>query len=301
MCVTRLSQVALVGPAAPVATCRGRAHRAAERHRGRCMGTRRRLDAELVRRGLARSREQAAGLVTARRVLVAGQAAAKPATQVAPEDPITVTEPAGPQYASRGGWKLAGALVAFPGLHVAGRRCLDAGASTGGFTDVLLRNGAAHVTAVDVGYGQLAWALRSDERVTVLDRVNVRQLQPQQVAPAPDLVTADLSFISLSLVLPALVRCATPDADFVLLVKPQFEVGKGRVGAGGVVREPGLRAQAVDSVAAAASGLGLGVAGLAASPLPGPAGNVEYFLWLRRGAPPLDAAELRRVIAEGPQ
>src|SRR5262244_3689949 len=253
------------------------------------MGTRRRLDAELVRRGLARSREQAASLVTARRVLVAGQAAAKPATQVAPGDPITIAEAAGPEYASRGGAKLAGALAAFPGLLVAGRRCLDAGASTGGFTDVLLRSGAAHVIAADVGYGQLAWALRTDERVTVLDRVNVRELRPEQVAPAPDLVTADLSFISLALVLPALVRCAAPDADFVLLVKPQFEVGKGRVGTGGVVREPGLREQAVSSVAGAASGLGLGVAGLAASPLPGPAGNVEYFLWLRRGAPPLDA------------
>ena len=266
------------------------------------MGTRRRLDAELVRRGLARSREQAAGLVADGRVLVAGQAAGKPATQVAAGDPILVTG-AGqePQYASRGGAKLAGALVAFPGLRVAGRRCLDAGASTGGFTDVLLRSGAAHVLAADVGYGQLAWALRTDERVTVLDRVNVRQLRPEQVAPAPDLVTADLSFISLTLVLPALVRCAAPEADFVLLVKPQFEVGKGRVGPGGVVHEPGLRGEAVASVAGAASGLGLGVAGLAASPLPGPAGNVEYFLWLRRGAPPLDAAELRRVIAEGPQ
>ena len=266
------------------------------------MGTRRRLDAELVRRGLARSREQAASLVADGRVLVAGQAAGKPATQVAAGDPILITGASREeQYASRGGAKLAGALVAFPGLRVAGRRCLDAGASTGGFTDVLLRSGAAHVVAADVGYGQLAWALRTDERVTVLDRVNVRQLQPEQVAPAPDLVTADLSFISLTLVLPALVRCASPEADFVLLVKPQFEVGKGRVGAGGVVREPDLRGQAVASVAEAASGLGLGVAGLAASPLPGPAGNVEYFLWLRRGAPPLDAAELRRVIAEGPQ
>jgi len=266
------------------------------------MGTRRRLDAELVRRGLARSREQAASLVAGGRVLVAGQAAAKPATQVAAGDPILVTE-AGtePEYASRGGAKLAGALAAFPGLRVAGRRCLDAGASTGGFTDVLLRAGAGHVIAVDVGYGQLAWALRTDERVTVLDRVNVRQLQPAQVAPAPDLVTADLSFISLALVLPALVRCASPEADFVLLVKPQFEVGKGRVGAGGVVRDPGLREQAVASVAADAAGLGLGVAGLAASPLPGPAGNVEYFLWLHRDAPPLDPARLRRVIAEGPQ
>jgi 23S rRNA (cytidine1920-2'-O)/16S rRNA (cytidine1409-2'-O)-methyltransferase len=265
------------------------------------MGTRRRLDAELVRRGLARSREQAAGLVTARRVLVAGQAAAKPATQVGTGDPITVTEPAGPEYASRGGWKLAGALEAFPALSIAGRRCLDAGASTGGFTDVLLRSGAAHVTAVDVGYGQLAWALRTDDRVTVLDRVNVRQLQPEQVAPAPDLVTADLSFISLALVLPPLVRCATPDADFVLLVKPQFEVGKDRVGPGGVVRDPGLRREAVAAVAAAAAELGLGVAGLTASPLPGPAGNVEYFLWLRRGAPGLRADELDRAIAEGPQ
>ena len=265
------------------------------------MGTRRRLDAELVRRGLARSREQAAGLVTARRVLVAGQAASKPATQVAPGDPITVTEPAGPEYASRGGWKLAGALDSFPGLLVAGRRCLDAGASTGGFTDVLLRRGAAHVTAVDVGYGQLAWALRTDERVTILDRVNVRQLQPEQVAPAPDLVTADLSFISLGLVLPALIRCAAPGADFVVLVKPQFEVGKDRVGTGGVVRDPGLRREAVASVATAAVALGLGVAGLVASPLPGPSGNVEYFLWLRRGAPDLRADELDRAIAEGPQ
>jgi len=266
------------------------------------MGTRRRLDAELVRRGLARSREQAASLVADGRVLVAGQAAGKPATQVAAGDPILVTG-AGqePQYASRGGAKLAGALVAFPGLRVAGRRCLDAGASTGGFTDVLLRSGAAHVIAADVGYGQLAWALRTDERVTVLDRVNVRQLQPGQVAPAPDLVTADLSFISLTLVLPALVRCAAPEADFVLLVKPQFEVGKGRVGAGGVVREPRLREEAVASVAAAAGDLGLGVSGLTASPLPGPSGNVEYFLWLHRGAPPLEPGDLRRAIAEGPQ
>jgi 23S rRNA (cytidine1920-2'-O)/16S rRNA (cytidine1409-2'-O)-methyltransferase len=266
------------------------------------MATRRRLDAELVRRGLARSREQAASLVTARRVLVAGQAAAKPATQVAPGDPITITEAAaGPDYVSRGGWKLAGALAAFPALRVEGRRCLDAGASTGGFTDVLLRAGAAHVIAVDVGYGQLAWALRTDERVTVLDRVNVRQLRPEQVAPAPDLVTADLSFISLGLVLPALVACASPDADFVLLVKPQFEVGKDRVGSGGVVRDPELRREAVTAVAAAASTQGLGVAGVVASPLPGPSGNVEYFLWLRRSAPPLREDELRRAIEEGPQ
>jgi 23S rRNA (cytidine1920-2'-O)/16S rRNA (cytidine1409-2'-O)-methyltransferase len=266
------------------------------------MNTRRRLDAELVRRGLARSREHAAELVSAGRVVVAGQAAAKTATQVGQGDPIAVTDAdAEPGYASRGGRKLAGALAAFPALSVAGRRCLDAGASTGGFTDVLLRAGAAQVVAVDVGYGQLAWALRSDDRVTVLDRVNVRHLRPEQVAPPPTLVTADLSFISLALVLPALVSCAAPDADFLLLVKPQFEVGKGRVGAGGVVRHPGLRAAAVASVAAAAADSGLGVAGVTASPLPGPAGNVEYFLWLRRGAPPLDEAILERVVAEGPQ
>jgi 23S rRNA (cytidine1920-2'-O)/16S rRNA (cytidine1409-2'-O)-methyltransferase len=266
------------------------------------MGARRRLDTELVRRGLARSREQAASLVADGRVLVAGQAAGKPATQVAAEDPILVRAAGrGEEFASRGGTKLAGALAAFPELRVAGRSCLDAGASTGGFTDVLLRAGAAHVVAVDVGYGQLAWALRTDGRVTVLDRVNVRQLTPEQVAPAPGLVTADLSFISLTLVLPALVACASPDADFLLLVKPQFEVGKGRVGSGGVVRDPQLRAGAVGSVAAAAATLGLGVAGVAASPLPGPAGNVEYFLWLTRDAPALDHSRLEQVVAEGPQ
>jgi 23S rRNA (cytidine1920-2'-O)/16S rRNA (cytidine1409-2'-O)-methyltransferase len=266
------------------------------------MGTRRRLDAELVRRGLARSREQAAGLVSAGRVLVSGQAAGKAATQVAPDAPIIVTDGASePGYASRGGQKLAGALAAFGGPPVSGRRCLDAGASTGGFTDVLLRAGAGHVVAVDVGYGQLAWPLRTDPRVTVLDRVNVRQLRPEQVAPAPSLVTADLSFISLALVLPALAGCAAPDADFLLLVKPQFEVGKGRVGAGGVVRGPLLRAEAVTGVATAAAAFGLGVAGVVASPLPGPSGNVEYFLWLRRGAAPLDPAAVRQAIAEGPQ
>ena len=268
------------------------------------MATRRRLDAELVRRGLARSREQAAELVGAGLVTVAGQQAGKPATQVAPDEPIVVRQPSGePAYASRGGVKLAGALAAFTprGLTVAGRRCLDAGASTGGFTDVLLRAGAAHVVAADVGYGQLAWALRTDGRVTVADRVNVRSLTSAQVGAPPELVTADLSFISLTLVLPALAAVAEPGADFVLLVKPQFEVGKGRVGAGGVVRDPALRAEAVTSVAAAAATLGLGVSGITPSPLPGPAGNVEYFLWLRRGAPAADPEQVRQVIAGGPE
>ncbi len=257
-----------------------------------------RLDAELVRRGLARSREQASELVAAGLVAVAGQRASKPATQVARDAPITVTETDEPGYVSRGGHKLAGALAAFGDLVVEGRNALDAGASTGGFTDVLLRAGAAHVVAADVGYGQLAWSLRTDPRVTVMDRVNVRTLGP--VTPVPDLVVADLSFISLTLVLPALAAAATPEADFVLLVKPQFEVGKGRVGAGGVVRDTTDRSASIERVAGAAAELGLGVQGIAASPLPGPAGNVEYFLWLRRGAPPLDQEQLRRAIEEGP-
>src|SRR5882672_3167850 len=187
------------------------------------MARRTRLDAELVRRGLARSREQAATLIAEGRVEVHGTVARKPAAMVDPAEPVRVRAEAGDGYVSRGGHKLSGALAEFAprGLVVAGRRCLDAGASTGGFTDVLLRAGAGQVIAVDVGYGQLAWALRSDDRVTVLDRVNVRHLEPAQVAPPPSLVTADLSFISLSLVLPALIRCAAPDADFVLLVKPQ--------------------------------------------------------------------------------
>jgi 23S rRNA (cytidine1920-2'-O)/16S rRNA (cytidine1409-2'-O)-methyltransferase len=263
--------------------------------------TRSRLDTELVRRGLARSREQAAELIAAGRVTVAGQTAAKAATQVSRGAAVAVFAAGdGPEYVSRGGHKLAGALAAFSGLAVAGRRCLDAGASTGGFTDVLLRAGAAHVVAVDVGYGQLAWSLRTDPRVTVLDRVNVRALSPAQVAPPPEVVVADLSFISLTLVLPALVGCAAPDADFALMVKPQFEVGKGRVGAGGVVRDPVDRAEAIRGVCEAAESLGLGVRGVTASPLPGPAGNVEYFVWLRRGAPPLDEDDLLRAIETGP-
>jgi 23S rRNA (cytidine1920-2'-O)/16S rRNA (cytidine1409-2'-O)-methyltransferase len=266
------------------------------------MSRRARLDAELVRRGLARSREQAADLIAAGCVAVCGQTAGKAATQVGQDAAITLVDAAAePDYASRGGRKLAGALLAFGELVIEGRRCLDAGASTGGFTDVLLRAGAEHVVAVDVGYGQLAWPLRSDPRVTALDRVNVRGLLPEQVTPAPGLVTADLSFISLTLVLPALAACAAADADFVLLVKPQFEVGKGRVGARGVVRDPALREETVRSVAEAALKIGLGVRGVTASPLPGPSGNVEYFLWLRRGAPELDLAALKTAIAEGPR
>jgi 23S rRNA (cytidine1920-2'-O)/16S rRNA (cytidine1409-2'-O)-methyltransferase len=265
---------------------------------------RRRLDAELVRRGLARSREQAAELVADGRVRVGGTVAAKAATQVEPASPIVVAEgEGGPDYASRGGHKLAGALDAFRprGLGVSGRRCVDAGASTGGFTDVLLRAGAAHVVAVDVGYGQLAWSLRTDERVTVMDRTNVRDLDPSALPGGPvDVVVGDLSFISLRVVLPALVRCVTADGDLVLMVKPQFEVGRERLGSGGVVRDPELRAESVRRVAEAAMRLGLGCAGVVASPLPGPSGNVEYFVWLRAGAPAAQEDDIQRAVAEGP-
>ncbi|MBN3930228.1 TlyA family RNA methyltransferase [Streptomyces verrucosisporus] len=268
-------------------------------------GRRNRLDAELVRRGLARSREHAGRLIAAGRVAVGGATATKPATQVETGAAVVVTEDAAdPDYVSRGGHKLAGALEAFTprGLTVAGRRALDAGASTGGFTDVLLRAGAARVVAVDVGYGQLAWSLQSDERVLVRDRTNVRELTPEQIGGEPvDIVVGDLSFIPLGLVLPALARCAAPGADLVLMVKPQFEVGRERLGSGGVVRSPALRAEAVRTVAGQAAELGFGVLGVTASPLPGPSGNVEYFLWLRAGAPELDPADVDRAVAEGPQ
>jgi 23S rRNA (cytidine1920-2'-O)/16S rRNA (cytidine1409-2'-O)-methyltransferase len=262
---------------------------------------RRRLDAELVHRGLARSREQARALVEDGRVLLGGVVATKPATQVDASASLAVREsPDGPDYVSRGAHKLVGALDAFA-IDVVGRRALDAGASTGGFTDVLLRRGIAAVLAVDVGYGQLAWPIRSDERVVVLERTNVRDLTADLLPFRPDLVVGDLSFISLALVLPALVRVATDDADLVLMVKPQFEVGRELVGTGGVVRDPALRSDAVRKIAAAALDLGLGTVGVVASPLPGPSGNVEYFLHLRRGAEPLDEADLARAIEEGPQ
>ncbi|MET9294575.1 TlyA family RNA methyltransferase [Streptomyces sp. NPDC003077] len=266
---------------------------------------RRRLDAELVRRKLARSREHASQLIAAGRVTVGGATATKPATQVETSAALVVrADENDPDYVSRGGHKLAGAFEAFVplGLKIEGRRALDAGASTGGFTDVLLRAGAGHVVAADVGYGQLAWSLQSDDRVTVKDRTNVRELTLEDIDGQPvDLVVGDLSFIPLGLVLPALVRCAAPDADLVLMVKPQFEVGKERLGSGGVVRSAELRASAVRGVAERAAALGLGVAGVTASPLPGPSGNVEYFLWLRAGAPALDPADVDRAVAEGPR
>jgi 23S rRNA (cytidine1920-2'-O)/16S rRNA (cytidine1409-2'-O)-methyltransferase len=268
------------------------------------MTRRARVDAELVRRGLARSRQQAAELIGAGRVTINGMPAAKPATAVEMTAALAV-EGAEKTWVSRGAHKLTGALDSF-GIDVTGRRCLDAGASTGGFTEVLLDRGATEVVAVDVGYGQLAWSLRSDSRVRVIERTNVRELTPEAIGGAVDLVVADLSFISLSTVLPALTACAAPHADIVPMVKPQFEVGRNQVGPGGVVSDPQLRADAVLSVARRAAALGWQTVGAAASPLPGPSGNVEYFLRLRAQTDvALDGdaldAEVRRAIAEGPR
>jgi 23S rRNA (cytidine1920-2'-O)/16S rRNA (cytidine1409-2'-O)-methyltransferase len=258
-----------------------------------------RLDAELVRRGLARSRAHAGELIAAGRVELRGLVATKPTTAVGPEAPLRVTNAdQQPDFASRGGHKLAGALAAFVGLEVSGRRCLDAGASTGGFTDVLLQAGAAAVVAVDVGYGQLAWRLRSDNRVQVLDRTNVRTLTPEAIGGPAELTVADLSFISLSLVLPALSACTAPAGDLVPMVKPQFEVGRERLGSGGVVRDPRARADAVRTVVERAGQLGWGLMQVAASPLPGPAGNVEFFVWLRRETARVDAAGIDAVVLE---
>jgi len=259
-----------------------------------------RLDAELVRRGLARSRDHAADLIEARSVMVGGIPASKPATQVDAETSITI-QGERDDFVSRGGHKLAGALDAFPEIQVSGKRALDAGASTGGFTDVLLKRDAATVIAVDVGYGQLAWELRQDPRVVILDRTNVRHLTIEQIGDPVDLIVADLSFISLTLVLPALVSVSRTNADFLVMVKPQFEVGREKLGAGGVVRDPLLRKHAVRDVADSAYDMGLGCKGVVASSLPGPAGNVEYFLWLSRGASEISESALDEAIIQGPQ
>jgi len=263
------------------------------------------VDAELVRRGLARSRQQAAELIEAGRVTIDGMKAAKASTAVTAAANLIVIESAERSWVSRGAHKLIGALDAF-GVSPDGLRCLDAGASTGGFTEVLLDRGARQVVAADVGYGQLAWSLRSDDRVVVLERTNVRELAAEAIDGEVDLVVADLSFISLATVLPALTACASSQADIVPMVKPQFEVGKDRVGAGGVVSDPALRADAVLAVANRAAELNWQTVDVTASPLPGPSGNVEYFLHLRAGTEQqlvgdalVDA--VHRAVSEGPQ
>jgi 23S rRNA (cytidine1920-2'-O)/16S rRNA (cytidine1409-2'-O)-methyltransferase len=244
---------------------------------------RRRLDLELVRRGLARTPAEAAEAILAGRVLVAGKPALKPTGLVAVADQLTVIEES-PRYVSRGGEKLEAALKRFE-VHVSGRRCLDAGAGTGGFTDALLAHGADRVVAVDVGYGQLAWSLRTDPRVTVIERRNVRNLQPTDLPYSPDLVAADLSFISLTRVLDALHLVADEGAEFLLLVKPQFEAPREFVEPGGVVRDPEGWRTAITAVEEACRTTGLGVMEAMASPVLGPAGNVEFFVHARKGDP----------------
>ncbi|WP_018024172.1 TlyA family RNA methyltransferase [Corynebacterium ulceribovis] len=271
---------------------------------------RRRLDAELVRRKLARSRDAAVELIRDRRVLVDGFEAQKPAAQVEPTASIKVLDSDNDDnWASRGAHKLLGALAAFEpaGLDVKGKRVLDAGASTGGFTDVLLRRGAREVVAVDVGYGQLIWRLQNDDRVQVMDRTNVRTLTAEAMGGPADMMVGDLSFISLRLTLPAIAESLREGADLLPMVKPQFEVGKDRLGSGGVVRSAELRAEVTEDVAQFARELGLSTRAVAASPLPGPSGNVEYFLWLVKdggaSAPTDDElhAMVTRAVEEGPQ
>lgn len=261
-----------------------------------------RLDAELVRRGLAPSRERAAQLIAEGRVKVAGAVASKPATGVTTDVAIVVKEGEnGPDYVSRGAHKLVGALAAFTplGLRVEGRRALDAGASTGGFTDVLLRAGVAEVVAVDVGYGQLHWSLQQHEKVVVHDRTNVRTLTTDDIGGPVDLVVGDLSFISLTLVLDALLGVTRLDGDLALMVKPQFEVGKDRLGKGGVVRDPELWVETVLGVAHAAAERGWGARAVTVSPLPGPSGNVEFFVWLRHGPATIDDESLAVIVRRG--
>jgi 23S rRNA (cytidine1920-2'-O)/16S rRNA (cytidine1409-2'-O)-methyltransferase len=252
-----------------------------------------RLDSLLAERGIFPSRSRAAAAILAGEVLLgAERRRAQKAGESVPED-VEVEVTAGRQYASRGGIKLANALDAL-GLQVGGRLALDVGASTGGFTDCLLQRGASHVIALDVAYGELDWRLRGEARVSVRERVNARSLRPVDLPYRPDLIVADVSFISLTKVLPAVLACAAAQYDCLAMIKPQFEVGRGRVGKGGVVREPDHRREAMLAVARAARELGAAVLGFAPSGLPGPKGNRETFVWLaegsRAGTPDLEAA-----------
>ncbi len=255
---------------------------------------RRRLDAELVRRGLLGSRRQAVEAIAAGRVRVAGSPAPAPTRLVAPDESIQVTgDP--PRFVSRGGEKLAAALDRFV-VDVRGRRALDAGASTGGFTDCLLQAGAVHVDAVDVGRGQLAWSLRDDPRVTVRERTNVRHLEPDDLGGPVDLTVADLSFISLLTVAPTLARCTRLDGDLVLLVKPQFEAGRARIGKGGVVRDPAVHRAVLHEVRDGLTAAGLHVVDVMASPLKGADGNVEFLVRCDARGPALDDVRLDAVV-----
>jgi 23S rRNA (cytidine1920-2'-O)/16S rRNA (cytidine1409-2'-O)-methyltransferase len=240
--------------------------------------SRERLDKLLVDRGLAPSRERARALILAGKVLVDGHTADKAGTPIAPDAAIALKEEDHP-YVSRGALKLVRALDHFQ-LDPAGKVALDVGASTGGFTDVLLRRGARRVFAVDVGYGQLDWRLRNDPRVVILERENIRHLDPAKLAERPDLATIDVSFISLTLVLPKVAELLGPGKPVVALIKPQFEVGKGAVGKGGVVRDEAKRRGAVDKITLFARAAGWGATDAIESPILGPAGNVEYLMLL---------------------
>ncbi len=254
-----------------------------------------RLDTLLVERGLFESRSRAAAAVLAGEVrLLGGRRAEKPGQMVPGDADVAVAEP--PPFVSRGGIKLANALGAF-GVDPAGRSCLDVGSSTGGFTDCLLQRGATAVTAVDVGYGELDWRLRSDIRVHVLERVNARELEPALLPYRPNLIVIDVSFISLAKVLPAVLTCADAEFDCVALVKPQFEVGRERVGKGGVVRSPADRRAALVAVGRAISELAHPVLGYASSGLPGPAGNLETFVWTAERGRAGAAADLEAAVA----
>lgn len=241
-----------------------------------------RLDKLLVDLGLVQSRDRARALILAGKVKVDGRIADKVGSRVAVDAAVELDRPDHP-YVSRGALKLVAALDAFA-LDPNGARCLDVGASTGGFTDVLLRRGAVHVTTVDVGYGQLDWSLRSDPRVTTIERTNFRHMQPGDLPSDFDLVTIDVSFISLELILPVCLHFLAPTGEIVALCKPQFEVGKGEVGGGGVVRSEEKRRAAIDKVIAAATALGFDVTGECESPVHGPKGNIETFLRLTRRA-----------------
>ncbi|WP_423299832.1 TlyA family RNA methyltransferase [Glutamicibacter nicotianae] len=248
-----------------------------------------RLDQELVTRALARSRTEAAKLIDAGRVLLNGQATAKASKKVSAADELALVPSEGEEYVSRAGHKLAGALDVFATIDPAGLRCLDAGASTGGFTDVLLRRGAKSVVAADVGHGQLVDGIRENPRVTVREGLNVRYLLPEDIGGPVDLVVADLSFISLRLVIEALASATKDGGGLLLMVKPQFEVGREHLNRTGVVTDPQLRRSAVEAVVASAHAAGLQLRGLARSPLPGQDGNVEFFLWLAAGGNPQPA------------
>lgn len=243
---------------------------------------RRRLDAELVRRGLAGGRDQAKRLIDGGAVLVNGAPAVKAATLVAAGAAITLVDRE-PSWASRAGVKLAAALETF-GIDPAGARALDVGASTGGFTDVLLDNGASSVVALDVGYGQLLWRLQQDERVTVVDRTNFRTLDVAELDPPFDLVVVDVSFISVGLIAGNLEAAGAPGTGYVVLVKPQFEVGRHRVGRGGIVTDPAAHTDAVLQVVDALAGAGIGSRAVMASPVTGVKGNVEFLVHAVRGA-----------------